>query len=106
MNTFSNTYNNKLDIEKSKITFDCLWKIKQVDVDIITLAKYAIHPEMSINNPTTHSIITLKELIGTETHKLNPNIQVEVAGKVGEILKSFEMKRTNSSVKISKITWL
>ena len=96
---------NKLEIEKSKIDFDHLWKIKEIDVNIATFEKYAIHPEMSIGNPN-NSNISLKELIGTEKHKLTPDIQLELSGKVGEIIKEFESVKHNNGVRIKKIIWL
>ena len=94
------------EIEKSKIDFKHLWKIKEIDVNVVVFEKYAIHPEMSISDPTNKSIISLKEFIGTETHKVTPDIQLELSGKVGEIIKSFELNKHNNSVKVKKIVWI
>jgi len=96
---------NKLEIENSKINFDHLWKIKEIDVNIVTFSKYEIRPEMSIGD-STKSIIALKELIGQETHKVTPDIQLELNGKVGEIIKGFESSKHNNSIRIKKIIWL
>ncbi len=94
------------EIEKSKIDFKYLWKIKEINVNIVIFEKYAIHSNMSINDPIRYSNIILKELIGTETHKVTPDIQLELSGKVGEIIKSFEASKHNGVVKIKKIIWL
>ena len=94
------------EIEKSKIDFKYLWKIKEIDVNVVVFEKYAIHPEMSISDPTNKSIISLKEFIGTETHKVTPDIQLELSGKVGEIIKSFELNKHNNSVKVKNIVWI
>lgn len=93
------------EISKNRIDFDSIWKIKEINVNIVTFAKYEIHPEMSIGDPTK-SIIALKELIGQETHKVTPDVQLELSGKVGEIIKSFESSKHNNGVRIKKIIWL
>ncbi len=93
------------EIEKNKINFDHIWKIKEIDVNTVTFAKYEIHPEMSIEDPTK-AIIVLKELIGQETHKVTPDIQLELSGKVGETIKGFESSKHNNGVRIKKIIWL
>lgn len=94
------------EIEKNKIDFDHIWKIKEIDVNIVTFEKYAIHPEMSISDPDNKSNISLKELIGQETHKVTSDIQLELSGKVGEIIKDFESVKHNNRVRIKKIIWL
>ena len=95
---------SRIEIEKSKINFDHLWLIKEIDVNIVTFAKHAIHPEMSIGNPNNCNI-TLKELIGIERHKVTPDVQLELSGKVGEIIKEFESVKHNNGVRIKKIIW-
>lgn len=95
----------QFEMEKSKIDFDYLWKIKEIDVNIATFEKYAVHPEMAIGNPN-NSNVTLKELIGAEKHKLTPDIQLELSGKVGEVIKGFESVKHNNGVRIKKIIWL
>lgn len=94
------------EIEKGKINFDHLWIIKEIDVNIVTFEKYAIHPEMSISDPLKYSNVTLKELIGTETHQVSPDIQLELSGKVGEIIKEFESGKVGRFIKVKKIIWL
>ncbi len=94
------------EIDKNKIDFTHLWKIKMIDVNIVTFEKYAVHPEMSINDTVNKSKITLKELIGTEIHKVSPDIQLELSGKVGEVIKNFESVKNSNIVKVKKIIWL
>lgn len=96
---------NNLEIEKSKIDFKFLWKIKEIDVNLVKFEKYAIHPEKSINDQSK-VIVALKELIGTETHKVTSDVQLELSGKVGEIIKSFEVGKYNNSVRVKTIIWL
>jgi len=94
------------EIDKDKIKFDHLWKIKAIDVNVVTFEKYAIHPECSISDPLKKSKITLKEFIGTEIHKVSPDIQLELSGKVGEVIKDFESVKISNNVKVKKIIWL
>lgn len=96
---------NNLEIEKSKIDFKFLWKIKEIDVNLVKFEKYAIHPEKSINDENK-SIITLRDLIGIETHKVTPDTQLELSGRVGEIIKSFEADKHNNTVRVKKIIWI
>lgn len=94
------------EIEKSKIDFNHLWVIKEIDVNVVTFAKYAIHPEMSISDPIKYSNVSLKELIGTETHQVSSDIQLELSGKVGETIKEFESGKVGRHIKVKKIIWL
>jgi len=94
------------EIDKNKIDFTHLWKIKMIDVNVVTFEKYAVHPEMSINDTNNKSKITLKEFIGTEIHKVSPDVQLELAGKVGEVIKNFESSKIGRNVQIKKIIWL
>lgn len=94
------------EIDKNKINFTHLWKIRMIDVNVVAFEKYAVHPEMSINDPGSKSKITLKELIGIEIHKVSPDIQIELSGKVGEVIKDFESAKTNGVVRVKKIIWL
>lgn len=95
----------QLEIEKSKIDFKFLWKIKEIDVNIVKFEKYAIYPEKSFNDQNK-SVVSLRELIGIETHKVTSDIQLELCGKVGEIIKSFEAGKHNNTVRIKKIVWI
>lgn len=95
-----------LEIEKSKIDFTHLFKIKEINIDIITLVKYDISMNMSIGD-NTKSNISLKEIIGTETHRATSDVIVELAGKTGEIIKNFIVEKTGKkNVKITKIIWI
>lgn len=96
---------NSFEIEKSKIDFKHIWKIKEFDVNIVTFAKYDITSNGSIDNPLKCNI-TLKELIGTEKHKVSPDVQIELSGKVGEMLKGFEVVKHNNTIRVNKIIWL
>ncbi len=94
------------EIDKNKIDFTHLWKIKMIDVNVVTFEKYAVHPECSISDTINKSKITLKELIGTEIHKVSPDVQIELSGKVGEVIKDFESVKNNGVVRVKKIIWL
>jgi len=101
-----NSLINQFEIEKIKIKdIKYLWKIKEIDVNVVKLEKYEIHPNSSIGDPNK-SNISLKDLIGTETHKTTPDVQLEISGKVGETIKEFEVVKHNNSVRIKKIVWL
>lgn len=98
-----------IEIKKSKIDFTFLFKIKEVNLDIVTLIKYNISKDMSIGD-NTKSSVSLKEIIGTETHKATSDVIVELAGKTGEVIKSFTLeqlgKKFIKTVKITKIIWI
>ena len=108
MNQLNNQLNNQqnlFDIKKDKINFDHLWKITHIDVDTVTFTKYEIQLTQSLNN-SDNSTVTLKNVIGIEIHKVSPDIQMELCGTVGKIIKSFEASKFNKHVKISKIIYL
>ncbi len=97
-----------VEIEKSKVDFTSLFKIKEINIDTVTLVKYSISKEMSIGNNDKINII-LKDIIGTETHKAISDVIVELAGKTGEIIKSFtieKIRRHGKIVKITKVVWI
>ena len=94
-----------MEIEKNKVNFDHLWKIDKIDVDIVTFTKYETKPEMSLNDPTKSSIALLKAL-GSETHKVSPDVQLELTGKVGSYIRGFESGRLGRLVRIKKIIWI
>lgn len=94
------------EIEKNKINFTHLWKIKMIDVNVVTFEKYEVHPECSISDSVNKSKITLKDFIGTEIHKVSPEVQIELSGKVGEVIKDFESSKVGGTIRVKKIIWL
>lgn len=94
------------EIEKNKINFTHLWKIKMIDVNVVTFEKYEVHPECSISDSVNKSKITLKDFIGTEIHKVSPEVQIELSGKVGEVIKDFELSKVGGTIRVKKIIWL
>ncbi len=97
-----------IEIEKSKVDFTSLFKIKEINIDTVTLVKYSISKEMSIGNNDKINII-LKDIIGTESHKATPDVITQLAGKTGEIIKSFTIEKIGKHgkiVKITKVIWI
>lgn len=97
---------NQIEIEKNKVNFKYLWKIKEIDVNIISFTKHLISAPVDSLETPNNVIITLKETMGTETHKVTPDVQLELSGKVGEIIKGFQSDKLNNNVKVKKIIWL
>jgi hypothetical protein len=96
----------ELIIEKGKLEgVKYLWKIKAIEVDIVTLVKYKIQRNMSMLDENKEVII-LDEMIGEEKHKCYPHIILQIGGKVGEVLKSFEIEQKGKSIKVSKVEWI
>jgi len=95
-----------IEIEKSESNFNHLLKLKEINIDIITLTKHNISKEMAIGN-TDKLNITLKDIIGIETYKATPDVIMELAGKTGEVLIGFRLEKIGKTgVRITKIRWL
>lgn len=71
----------------------------------MTFKKYSIKRSSSLINTGTE-IVELGEEIGTEIHRVSPELLEELVGKTGLIVKSLVMKTTGKKVKkvfISKV---
>lgn len=98
--------NKTILIDKNTPIPKYIWNIKEIDVNMVSFTKHSTsNPMESLSNPTKVGI-TLSDSIGTETHKVSPDVQLELSGKVGEFVKDFESIKHNNSVKIKKVTML
>jgi len=83
-----------------------LWKIKEIDVNMISFTKHITSNPMESLTDQTKTILTISDSIGTENHKVTPDVQLKMSGKVGEFVKEFESYKHNNNVKIRKIIML
>ncbi len=83
-----------------------VWKIKEIDVNMVSFTKHLTSNPIDSLSDVTKKIWTINESIGTETHKVSPDIQLELSGKVGDFVKEFESAKHNNSVRIKKVTML
>ena len=101
-----NTMNqNNFEIETNKINFTCLWRITDINVDTVTFTKHEINLNQSIINPINTSV-SLRNIIGSEIHRVSPEIQLQLCGRVGEIIKGFESSKISRTIKVTKIIYL
>ena len=98
--------NQTISIDKGIPIPKHIWKIKEIDVNIVSFTKHLVSYPIESLNDVTKTIVTISESVGTETHKVSPDVQLELSGKVGELVKSFESLKHNNSVKIRKVTML
>jgi hypothetical protein len=78
---------NSIEIKKGDIDFKYLWKIIKLDIDKVTFRKYNIRRLMSDRDG--YEFIELTEDVGEETHSCKPEVIMQLAGKVGTIIKGF-----------------
>ncbi len=83
-----------------------VWKIKEIDVNIVSFTKHSTSSPIDSLSDVTKTIVTVSESVGTETHKVTSDVQLFLSGKVGELVKEFESTKHNNSVKIKKVTML
>lgn len=91
------------EIEKGKIDFESIWKIGKIDVDKVTFIKHRIERTMSMNDDK--EIVTLEEIVGEETYKCIPDVILKLGGRVGDVIKKFEIERKGKTdVKVIRIS--
>jgi len=98
-----------MEMESSKIDFKELYKVTKIDLDIVTFKKYEIRRNAGIVAKFEHEIVDLGKEIGEETHVCKLEIVAELAGKVGLIIKGFNVEVTGKKkkkVSVSKIIYL
>lgn len=93
---------NKIEIDIGKVDFKVLWKIKEINLDTITFVKYDIGRGMSLEEGKES--ILLEDVIGTETHKCQSNVILQIGGEVGKIIKGFKLEKTGkTTIKVTNI---
>jgi len=81
-----------------------LFKINDINIDTVRLTKYEVRKNASVlDEPPSY---VLKEILGTETHKATPDIIKELAGKTGELIKSFKVEKVKHFIRITSIEWI
>lgn len=95
------TINNRIEINKSEIDFNHLWKISNIDLDKIKFVKYNIKQNVSISDDKV--TILFEDIIGEETHKAVPSVILNLTGRVGDIIKGFKTQQKSQAVKIYQI---
>lgn len=88
-----------MELETSKIDFKHLFKIVSIDIDKVKFKKYEISRNSSIMSNSGFELVELGKEIGEETHICKPDVIYEIAGKVGSIIKGFEVQLTGKSRK-------
>jgi len=94
-----------MEIETSKINFDSLYKVVKIEFEIVTFKRYNVSTNPTLMKPG-YSFIEFGKEIGEETLKCKPDVIAELAGKVGMIIKGFEIVVAGKKVKkvlVSKI---
>lgn len=98
-----------IQINNNKIDFKYLFKIAKIDIDRVTFKKFEVeNPTMNIIDNTKSNISIGKE-IGEEIHICKPDVIYEVAGKVGSVIKGFEvvlLGKSRKKVLVSKILYI
>lgn len=97
-----------IEIETGKSNFKYLYKITDIEIDKVTFVKYEVISTGNILD-STKSTITLGNIEGKEIHICKPYIICELAGKVGMLIKGFEVEligKSRKKVHVNKIIHL
>lgn len=86
-----------MKFEATKINFTELYKIVKIELDIVTFKKYTINRNPTLE--TGYESVELGKEIGEEIHKCKPEVILEIAGRVGMIIKGFGVVMTGRKVK-------
>ena len=95
-----------MEIEKEKIDFKYLFKVVKIELDIVTFKKYKITKNSSLVSKPGIEVVDIGEEVGTETHKVTPELLEELIGNTGMIVKSLVAKavgKKNKKVLVSKV---
>ncbi|MDD3474402.1 MAG: hypothetical protein PHP08_00680 [Candidatus Dojkabacteria bacterium] len=101
--------NKGIEIENNKIDFKYLYRITDIEIDKVTFIKYEINPPTTSISNSSKSVITLGNIEGREIYICKPDVIYEIAGKVGSVIKGFEVDilgKSRKKVLVSKIIWM
>lgn len=80
--------NNMLEFDESEIDFKHLFRIIRINLNKVTFRKYVIGTFNSIDNDKI--TVSLKDDIGEEVYEVTPEVNLLLAGHVGDIIKGFK----------------
>lgn len=81
-----------------------LFKINDINIDIIKFTKYEVRKNASVlDEPPSY---VLKDILGTESHRATQDVILELARKTGELIKSFKVEKTKHGIRITSIEWI
>lgn len=88
---------DEFEMEISKIDFNYLYKIVKINVDKVTFRKYSINRlslPITLSNMMSEKkeLVVLNKEIGDETYVVKPEVSILIAGKVGKIIKKFNVE--------------
>jgi len=86
---------------------DKLYVITKVEMNVVTFEKFTTVSNMSDNDKK--KLVTLTKSIGTEKYEVTPEVNLEVVGRVGDVVKSIHGKLKNRKRKklvINELSWL
>lgn len=95
-----------MKIRTEDITFKSLFKITKIELDVATFKKYNIIRSSPLSSEPGYEMVDLAEEVGTETHRITPELLADLIGNTGIIVKSLVTKTTGKRTKkvlVSKV---
>ena len=96
-----------IEVDINETDINTLYVISKIEMNIVTFEKFKTVVNMSDNNGK--KIITLLDSIGSEKYEVVPEVNLDLVGKVGNIVKCVHGKLKNKKKKklmIDKIVWV
>ncbi len=88
-----------MKIRSEDITFKHLFKITKIELDIVTFKKYNITKNSTLSSEPGYEVVELAEEIGTEIHRITPELLADLIGNTGIIVKSLVVRTTGKRTK-------
>ncbi len=95
-----------MEMKTENINFKQLFKLTKIELDVATFKKFNIRRTSTIMAKPGFEIVELAEEVGTEIHKVTPELLEELVGNTGMIVKSLIVKTTGKRTKkvfVSKV---
>lgn len=95
-----------MEIKTENINFRHLFKIMKIELDVVTFKKFNIKRNSGLTSISGFEIVELGEEVGTEIHRVTPELLEELIGNTGMIVKTLVAKTMGKKVKkvfVSKV---
>lgn len=95
-----------MEIKTENVDFKHLFKLTRIELDVVTFKKFTVKRSSGLSSSPGTEIIELGEEIGTETHKVTPELLAELVGNTGMVVKALVVKTTGKKIKkvfVSKV---